>query len=781
MVCSHINVLHVGTIYSLLFAGIRDPSTDLLLLALPAALVYPTLSQQIRPFKVRVCNQAGTIFTGLSGLSMPRFLDTVTGDFVWKNGPQDFPYAILSHTWRLESKGGEQSYAEVCAIQNEVYAEVWKQRKLSVAVVQEIRTIGATRPSALGYAPRRTSRSSFKAPTRLWTIFAHPKLSKKVLAACRHARRAGYWLLWIDACCIDKSSSAELSEAINSMYDWYRLADVCYVYLADVPHGQDPTRKNSRFRRSRWHTRGWTLQELIAPERVEFLTRTWTYLGTKMGLATTLEEITGIDFDVLAGRVTDLDTISIAKRMSWAARRDTTHVEDQAYCLMGLFCVNMPPIYGEESNAFLRLQKEIVNGIPDQSIFAWGESCTLRSSREGAPGEWWTSSPALLADAPFSFAPARDIAPLAIEDFASRLHRRPEEVPPLHCVFTPQGIRVQLLCVDLTLIPHVFDTIWAIRNNGPCNDCMRLGHAHALGLLRCEDAAGSLVALPLCQPTLQEPKDESGLDIAVHKMCKGAGHYPFRVVRLTKEALTEMLPYVSPAPVEVSLRMRQHKGKKLDTTKVTFKSLYATFSIARGLNLWPGDRAGGVAIQYSPVSVDQLCALGFTFSPILCTRTQHEITTVASLTSGTDTGSQHTIRLQISLTSLSKLDAGLDTRACFSAESTISRCHEPDLDGIGPSDGLHALYPDVHHSRLSNQAGPSTRVTSHFSHLETAQRVVAHAEFIMPSPTRMGATDDAPAYKLLLVKLERPLSSAEIADRTNLWLSVEMSQTYVNL
>lgn len=396
-----------GTLYSRLFVGIRDSSPDLLL-ALPPALVYVTRNY-FNKLNVRIWIRVTTTFMGLLGVSMPRFLDTVTGDFVWKNGPQDFPYAILSHTWRSESKGGEQTYAEVCAMQNEIYAEVRKQRELYIASIQEIRTIGATRPSRIGYTPRRFSRSSLNAPKRLWTIFAHPELSKKVLAACRYARQAGYWLLWIDACCIDKSSSAEFSEAINSMYDWYRLADVCYVYLADVPHGQDPTRENSRFRRSRWHTRGWTLQELIAPERVEFLTRTWTYLGTKMGMAATLEEITGIDFDVLTGRVTDLDTISIAKRMSWAARRDTTYVEDQAYCLMGLFCVNMPPIYGEDSNAFLRLQKEIVNGIPDQSIFAWGESCTLRSSREGTPGERWTSTFAFFAEAPFGFAPARDI------------------------------------------------------------------------------------------------------------------------------------------------------------------------------------------------------------------------------------------------------------------------------------------------------------------------------------------------------------------------------------
>ncbi|OJT04045.1 hypothetical protein TRAPUB_5281 [Trametes pubescens] len=372
-----------------------------------------------------------------------------------------------------------------------------------------------------------------------------------------------------------------------------------------------------------------------------------------MGLVTTLEEITGVNFDILAGRVTDLDTISIAKRMSWAAHQETTYVEDQAYCLMGLFCVNMPPLYSEESNAFLRLQEEIVKGIPDQSVFAWGESCTLRSSREGTPGQWWTSSPALFAEAPFVFAPARDIIPLVIEDFAFRLHRRPGDVLPLHCVFTPQGIRLQLLCVDLTTIPHIFDTFWAIRKKEPCNDCMRLGHAHVLGLLRCKDSSGSLIALPLCQPMLQE-KDKSSMDIAVHKMCEGAWHYPFRVVRLTMEALTEMLVYVSPAAVEVSLRFRPHKGKKLDTTKVTFKSLYAKFSISRHLNLWPGDRTDGVAFHCSPVSLDELRTLGFTFSPLLCTRSEHEIIIVASLTSGVDTESQHTIRIQIIITYISR-------------------------------------------------------------------------------------------------------------------------------
>ncbi|EIW51976.1 uncharacterized protein TRAVEDRAFT_86572, partial [Trametes versicolor FP-101664 SS1] len=184
------------------------------------------------------------------------------------------------------------------------------------------------------------------------------------------AREAGYRLVWIDSCCIDKASSSELSEAINSMFEWYSEADVCYAYLADVPDDEDPRLLDSVFRESRWHRRGWTLQELIAPERVIFLSCTWRFLGTKTGLASTLEQITNVDFAILTGRTT-LTSISVAKRMSWAATRWTTRVEDRAYSLLGLFGVHMSPIYGEGANAFLRLQEEIIKTIPDQSIFAW--------------------------------------------------------------------------------------------------------------------------------------------------------------------------------------------------------------------------------------------------------------------------------------------------------------------------------------------------------------------------------------------------------------------------
>ncbi|EIW58294.1 uncharacterized protein TRAVEDRAFT_82962, partial [Trametes versicolor FP-101664 SS1] len=192
----------------------------------------------------------------------------------------------------------------------------------------------------------------------------------KIKAACQVAREDGFLLLWIDTCCIDKSSSTELSEAINSMFEWYELADICYAYLADVPGDDDPTQAVSLFWQSRWHTRGWTLQELIAPTRVVFLTRSWGFLGTKAGLASTLEKITGVDFSILTGHAT-VHSASVARRMSWAACRETTRIEDRAYSLLGIFGMHMSPIYGEGENAFLRLQEEIVKTIPDHSIFAW--------------------------------------------------------------------------------------------------------------------------------------------------------------------------------------------------------------------------------------------------------------------------------------------------------------------------------------------------------------------------------------------------------------------------
>jgi hypothetical protein len=186
---------------------------------------------------------------------------------------------------------------------------------------------------------------------------------KKIKNCCAKASEAGFRYVWIDTCCIDKTNSTELSEAINSMFRWYMNSTTCYAYLEDV----EP--KGPRFVNSRWFTRGWTLQELIAPTDVLFFDRDWNEIGTRESLKDSIEKVTGIPGPVLMNE--PLRKHCVAEIMSWAADRRTTRIEDRAYSLLGLFGVNMPLIYGEGKNAFLRLQLEIMKNTTDHSILAW--------------------------------------------------------------------------------------------------------------------------------------------------------------------------------------------------------------------------------------------------------------------------------------------------------------------------------------------------------------------------------------------------------------------------
>lgn len=191
----------------------------------------------------------------------------------------------------------------------------------------------------------------------------------KIRATCERCRGHGFQYVWIDTCCIDKSSSAELNEAINSMFKWYANAKTCYVYLADLPAKSDYTES---LKHCRWFTRGWCLQELLAPRDIRFYGTNWGYIGTKIELQATISDLTGIDKDVLNGN-TPLHAIPVARRMSWAARRNTTRMEGTAYCLLGIFDINMPMLYGEGEKAFLRLQEEIIRRSNDLSIFCHSE------------------------------------------------------------------------------------------------------------------------------------------------------------------------------------------------------------------------------------------------------------------------------------------------------------------------------------------------------------------------------------------------------------------------
>lgn len=203
---------------------------------------------------------------------------------------------------------------------------------------------------------------------------------------------------WVDTCCIDKTSSAELSEAINAMFLWYKHSEVCYAYLEDMKHdAKNPLGED--FEICRWFDRGWTLQELLAPRHVEFFDNDWCYLGNKLDLAARLSKRTNIDEKTLL--TGDFTTASVARRMSWAAGRQTTRSEDLAYCMLGIFDINMPMIYGEGEKAFVRLQEEILKEYDDQSIFAWDSSSVTHS----------VSTIGVLAAHPSQFKESCDIEP----------------------------------------------------------------------------------------------------------------------------------------------------------------------------------------------------------------------------------------------------------------------------------------------------------------------------------------------------------------------------------
>jgi hypothetical protein len=188
---------------------------------------------------------------------------------------------------------------------------------------------------------------------------------EKIEFCRKRAASDGIQYFWVDTCCIDKSSSAELSRAINSMFRWYQNADRCYVYLSDVSTSGDPAHHQSSdtaweaaFRRSRWFRRGWTLQELIAPASVEFFSREGDRLGSKKTLEKAIHKITGVAIEALRGG--SLLHFPVDERMSWAKHRETKHPEDEAYALLGIFNVFMPLLYVEgREKAFARLREEI--------------------------------------------------------------------------------------------------------------------------------------------------------------------------------------------------------------------------------------------------------------------------------------------------------------------------------------------------------------------------------------------------------------------------------------
>ena len=225
---------------------------------------------------------------------------------------------------------------------------------------------------------------------------------QKIISCCKQALQDGLAHVWIDTCCIDKASSAELSEAINSMFEWYKQARICYAYLQDVKSWEDHHEQGSAFRRSQWFTRGWTLQEIIAPSEVKFYGEDWLEIGQKRYMSRLLSEITKVQEAVLLDPNNNLEDICVSQKMYWASGRRTTRLEDRAYSLIGLFNVSIPILYGEGTRAFMRLQEEIIRVSFDYTLFAW----RMRTYCSG-----------LLAESPDDFSSAADVRRMPMRDY----------------------------------------------------------------------------------------------------------------------------------------------------------------------------------------------------------------------------------------------------------------------------------------------------------------------------------------------------------------------------
>ena len=271
--------------------------------------------------------------------------------------------------------------------------------KISTMQLEEFPDISAAPPYAIlshTWGEEEVSFQDFQS-NRAHEMYGYTK----IVSCCDQAVSDYLDFVWIDTCCIDKTSSSELSEAINSIYLWYESAYICYAYLADVSSTKDHYTWPVEFAESRWFTRGWTLQELLAPSKLVFFDQLWLTIGTKAEIQTQISHITGIPDHILHADSEDQVSPSplapsIAMRMSWASKRQTTRIEDMAYCLMGIFGVNMPLLYGEGRNAFTRLQHEILRSSDDHSIFAW---------RSDVPGK----ETGLLARSPDDFTFASEV------------------------------------------------------------------------------------------------------------------------------------------------------------------------------------------------------------------------------------------------------------------------------------------------------------------------------------------------------------------------------------
>jgi hypothetical protein len=364
-------------------------------------------------------------------------------------GEIEVNYLILSHTWTDE----EISYQDYMWLQNH-------EEEVTDGIIDEL-------------PPRQRARTIAKAESlrqrvgyrKVFHFIRSARRLHKEHCKDHYSRLAGAGLqpiyVWVDTCCINKESSAELSEAINSMFNWYTRADICVAILSDVTVlDVDP---KGEFGKSRWFTRGWTLQELLAPPEVAFYNQKDEFIGYRSAICNQLEAITAINAQYLGGfwERADFWSATVAQKMSWAAKRETTRIEDEAYCLLGIFNVNMPLLFGEGRHAFIRLQQNIIDDFHDQSIFAWGYNTHL--------GANYCTGLSVYADNPTAFGNCGSL--ILPDDDQNQLN--PQGGHPFER--TNMGLRITLDLFQLT---------------------EGMGMIYALLPVRCEEA-GSRICVPV--------------------------------------------------------------------------------------------------------------------------------------------------------------------------------------------------------------------------------------------------------------------------------------------
>ena len=419
----------------------------------------------------------------------------------------------------------------------------------------------------------------------------------KIRYACFQAIRDGLGHCWVDTCCIDKTSSAELSEAINSMFVWYQNSRVCYAYMSDVTGGWpwflsteripnnvfDEDSGLAYLASSRWFTRGWTLQELIAPHKVIFFDRDWKLIGSRASMAKGLTRITRIHPDVLTNPKR-LPEFSVAKRLSWAAHRETTRQEDEAYCLLGLFSINMPLLYGEGGKAFLRLQEMIIRESTDHTIFTWdfrGKVTVDLNNWHKELNELNNYQTAALVDEGLGFVQSSST----------------KRLPPDH-VLARKGLdnlekcfKGELLAPSVQYFADAADisqstSVTALRSHEITSVGLRItlpliddGKGHFLAVLRCQ-RNGRQVALELRDPTYRSGLNLRSAKTQIFELYSGE----------TQSRLRYVLPRSIGSAKEREIIILKPRQTKSEETKENPNTMFVHFRDADQLQLktlWP--------------------------------------------------------------------------------------------------------------------------------------------------------------------------------------------------